>query len=307
MLNPTRVRVFFEVASRRSFASAADALNYTSPAVSHHITALEHELGATLINRASRPWTLTPAGERLYGHAETALAELAVAEAEISALSAGEIGRVRIGSVASGLRSIVPPAAAAFHVKHPHIELTLAESQPRPIVKDLRAGNLDLGIIVTAHREAPPESPSFKVTTLIEQSLMVAVPAKSRFGRRRSLTLAQLRNQAWLLPSPGRVPEFRGEVDALFHTAGYTPKIALELADDVAGQALIAAGLGIALIPGLAAPPAHPDVTLIPLRPNITRALHAISLAGTLSTPVLTLLEQLQLAAGQVTTRHASD
>jgi len=297
MLNLTRVRVFFEVARHRSFARAAEELSYTPSAVSHQIAALERELGMSLINRSGRPWSLTAAGEHLYRRAGSALGELATAEHDLAQLSTGARGRVRLSSVASGLRSVVPPAIAAFKSNHPDVDLRLAEEQPIAILHGLRKGELDVGIIVTSPGESPPRSSSIGVTTLIEQTLMVAVPSSSRFARAPHLTLRQLRAEAWLLPTHERVVEFRAELDALFEDAGYTPKVMLELDDEVAGGAFVASGLGIGLIPGLAAPTPQPGVTHVPLRPKRLRALHAVTTAGQVSQPIQTLVRELKQAA----------
>src|ERR1700722_8155063 len=101
MLNLTRVGVFYEVSRHRSFSRAAEELGYTPSAVSHQIATLERELGARLINRGVRPWTLTTAGERLYESAGAALSELAATEHELAVLSTGATGSLRLCSVAS--------------------------------------------------------------------------------------------------------------------------------------------------------------------------------------------------------------
>ncbi|HTY95684.1 MAG TPA: LysR substrate-binding domain-containing protein [Solirubrobacteraceae bacterium] len=300
MLNLARVRVFFEVARSRSFAGAADSLSYTPSAVSHQISALERELGTPLINRAARPWTLTSAGEQLYRRAEAALAELATAEDELAQLSAGEAGTVRLSSVISGLRSVVPPAAAALKARHPTVSLALSEAQPARVLRELRNGKVDVGIIIAGSGKPVPRSRTLRTVALLEQQMMVAVPTSGRLGRSNRLTLSELRGQSWLLPSGRRVPEFREEIDHLFKDAGYTPQVALELDDDVAGQALVAAGVGIGLGPGLAAPPPHSGVKLIPLSPPSRRTLYAVAASGPLRAPVETLLEELQLAAKRV-------
>jgi DNA-binding transcriptional LysR family regulator len=305
MLNLARIRVFYEVSRHRSFARAADELNYTPSAVSHQISTLERELALPLINRAGRPWRLTEAGEQLFRHAESALGELMAAEAELAALAATGAGHLRLGSVASGLRSVVPPAAESFKVKHPDVKLHLSEAQPTEILRQLRAGTLDIGIIVTAAGQSAPRSRRLSVTTLLEQSLMVAVPSSSRLGRSPHLTLRQLRAKPWLLPSLHRVPEFRKEIDELFGDAGYQPLVALELDDEVAAGALIAAGMGIGLIPGLAAPAPHAHVTYVPLRPKRLRALHAVTTTAAHNKPLQTLLRDLQRAASRLSTSAA--
>src|ERR1700689_4868163 len=111
MLDLRRVRVFFEVADRRSFSAAAAALDYTQPSVSHHVLALERELGQRLINRGTRPLSLTQAGEVLHAAAVVAVAEFSRAERELKSLREGESGRIALGSVVGGLRTVVTPAA----------------------------------------------------------------------------------------------------------------------------------------------------------------------------------------------------
>ncbi len=307
MLNLTRVRVFYEVARHGSFSRAAEELGYTPSALSHQIATLERELGARLINRGLRPWTLTTAGERLYESAGSALSELAAAEHELAVLSTGSTGGLRLCSVASGLRSVVPPAVAAFKSSHPDVELQLAEGQPTEILRQLRAGEIDIGIIATPHGQAPPRSRSLSVARLVEQTLMVAVSTSSALAKSSHLTLRQLRGQSWLLPTRDhRVSEFRTELDTLFEQAGYAPRVMLELDDEIAAQALIAAGLGIGLIPRLAAPAQHEGVTRIPLRPARVRALHVVTLARPVSRPLRTLVTDLKRAATQISA-SASD
>jgi DNA-binding transcriptional LysR family regulator len=301
MLNLTRVRVFHEVARHRSFSRAAEELGYTPSAVSHQIATLERELGTPLVNRGVRPWTLTTAGERLYESAGSALSELAAAEHELAVMSSGAAGSLRLCSVASGLRSVVPPAVAAFKSRHPNVDLHLAEGQPTSILRQLRAGEVDIGIIATRHGQAPPRSRSLSVAMLVEQTLMIAVATTSPLAKSSQLTLRQLREESWLLPTRDhRVSEFRNELDMLFEQAGYAPRVMLELDDEIAAQAVIAAGLGIGLIPRLAAPAEHKGVTRIPLRPTRVRALHVVTSAGPVSQPLRTLVTDLKRAATRV-------
>ena len=114
------------------------------------------------------------------------------------------------------------------------------------------------------------------------------------------LALRQLRDQNWLLPTHERVPEFRAELDSLFAQAGYAPKIMLELDDDAAASALIAAGLGIGLIPGLAAPAHRPGVAFVPMSPRRLRTLYAITNSGPLGRPTRTLITQLEAAGSRL-------
>jgi DNA-binding transcriptional LysR family regulator len=296
MLDLRRVRVFYEVAERRSFSAAAEALDYTQPSVSHHIAALEGELGQRLFNRGSRPLTLTQAGEILARAAAVGLAEFDRAELDLRALATGFTGRVALGSVVTGLRSVVPPAVRAFREQFPSVELVLEESQPAAVLGRLRSGHLDIGVIVTAHDADGPDERSFASHPLVEQSLMVAVPDGHSLARRKHVRLDMLKGEPLLLPSPARFPEFRAELDALFVEAGFAPASVLESTDDLAGARLIASGVAIGLAPVLGLTSVS-GVIMIPLRPAVTRQLYAVTVLGRHSAPVQALLAELRVAA----------
>lgn len=292
MLDLRRVRVFYEVARRGSFSEAAHALHYTQPAVSHHVSKLEEEVGAALINRASKPWRLTEAGERLYEHAEVALAELSIAEDELIARAGGERGQIRVASVLSGLRSVVPFALAGFRERFPKVQVVLTESQPALISRGVRAGEFDLGISIATASDDPSLSRSLDVRELLGQRMMVVLSADDELAGRDHLTLRSLRKRRWILPSARRVPEFRREVDALLVAAGYEPDVALDLTDDVAGVSLVAEHVGITLLPSLAIVPSD-RIVRIPLRPERKRALCLITRAGLEEEPVSRFAEEL--------------
>ncbi len=300
MLDLRRVRVFQEVADRRSFSDAADALNYTQPSVSHHIASLEAELGQRLVNRGIRPLTLTQAGEVLHRAASSALAEFERAELELRALAEGAAGRLSVGSVVTGMRSVVPAAAREFTRRFPRVELALAEVQPPEVLARLRSGRLDVGIVVSPHDTAVRAAAStFASHLLAEQSLMLALPSSHRLASRRHLRLGALKGERWLLPSPQRFPEFRAEADALLAAAGVSSPRVLECSDDVAGARLVAAGVGVALVPVLGALTV-PGVKLVAMRPALTRRLYAVTIAGRDSEPVAAFLGELHRSAARL-------
>jgi DNA-binding transcriptional LysR family regulator len=296
MLDLRRVRVFFEVAERRSFSAAAAALDYTQPSVSHHVLALERELGQRLINRGTRPLSLTEAGMVLYGAAAVAVAEFSRAELELRALKDGESGRVALGSVVTGLRTVVPPAVSAFGHRFPKVELVLEEAQPTEVLAWVRSGRLDVGIVVVTEGADPPDRAVFASHLLLEQPMLLAVCEDHRLARRRWVRLASLRGERWLLPGPTRFPEFRLEIEQLLAAAGVVPEGVLESTDDIAAARLIAAGVAVGLAPGIAGMPA-PGVVLVPLRPAVTRRLFAVTVDGVQAQPVRALLEDLRSAA----------
>src|ERR671930_1135614 len=131
MLDVKQLRVLKEVAERGSFSAAAEALNYTQPAVSQQIAALERATGAKLVDRMPRGIRLTDAGRALLPHAEAVLARLADAEAELESIGAMRSGRVRLASFPTGGSSFSPPGTAAFNESYPGDGIILSDARPR--------------------------------------------------------------------------------------------------------------------------------------------------------------------------------
>ena len=147
MLNPQRLRVFREVASRGSFSAAADSLSYTQSAVSQSVAALEAEMGVTLLERDRRGARPTSAGEALVAHADAILAQLDAAEAEVAAIAGLRGGQLAMASFPTAGATIMPLAVATFRAAHPEVTLSLAEGEPEEIAPRLRAGEFDLALL----------------------------------------------------------------------------------------------------------------------------------------------------------------
>ena len=124
------LRVLREVALRGSFSAAAEALDYSQPAVSQQIARLERQVGVKLIERRPKGLELTSAGSILVRHTETILAQLAAAEDELSELSADARGRIRIGSFATAAGTVLPRAVAAFRRVRPAVDVELSLMEP---------------------------------------------------------------------------------------------------------------------------------------------------------------------------------
>src|SRR2546423_2405545 len=250
MLDVRRMRVLREVAAQRSFSAAAEKLGYTQSAVSQQIAALEREAGATLIERNPRGMRLTDAGEALVRHADTILVRLAEAEAELDAIAGLEGGRLRMASFPTAGATLMPHAIAAFTAAHPAIALSLAEGEPEEIVPRLRAGEFDLVLLF----EFPGESEALAAGTqrfeLFEDPMQLALPSDHRLSRRRKLRLEDLKDESWIQTSASS-PCAR-HVLRCCHEAGFEPTVSFESDDYATVQGLVAAGVGVALIPQLA-------------------------------------------------------
>src|ERR671925_1860068 len=147
MYDLRRLRAFHAVAERGSFSAAALELGYAQSVVSHHVAALEQEFGLTLVNRGTRPVSITDAGARLLRHAEAVLGHVTAAEDELRAIVGLEGGTLRVGAFLSACNSFVPPALARFEAAHPGVEILLEQVEEPDALRGLRSGHLDVAVV----------------------------------------------------------------------------------------------------------------------------------------------------------------
>jgi DNA-binding transcriptional LysR family regulator len=264
MLNVTRLSVLKEVAYRGSLSAAADALSYTQSAISQQIAALEAETGMALLERHPRGVSLTAAGQTLVGHAEGILARLEAAEASLAAIAGLRGGRLRVASFPTAGATLMPLAIASFCSSYPDVELTLAEGEPEQIVPRLRAGELDLALLFEfAGESAPPQD--MTRTELLEDPLYLTLPRAHPLAAKASIRLGDLAAEAWVQTS--RSSPCARHVVRSCHAAGFEPNVAFESDDYQTVQGLVAAGVGVALIPELALSVVRDDILTRALSP----------------------------------------
>ena len=296
MLNVARLKVLDEVARRGSFSAAADALDYTQSAISQQIAALERETGMTLLQRHPRGVSLTAAGQTLVGHAEGILARLESAEAALGAIAGLRGGRLRMASFPTAGATLMPLAIASFRARHPDVELTLAEGEPEQIEPRLRAGEIDLALLFEFGAAAGADE--LTRVELLEDPLYLALPREHRLAKRRKLRLEDLREEAWVQTSSAS-PCARHVVRSC-HAAGFEPNVAFESDDYQTVQGLVAAGVGVALIPELALNPVvREDIAIRALSPHppVRQVVAATPAGARLQPATPTMLAALEEAA----------
>jgi DNA-binding transcriptional LysR family regulator len=264
MLNVGRLRVLREVAYRGSFSAAAEALSYTQSAVSQQIATLEAETGMTLLERHPRGVSLTAAGQTLVAHAEDILARLDAAEQALAAIAGLRGGRLRMGSFPTAGAALMPLAIARFRELYPDVELTLAEAEPEELVPRLRSGELDLALVFQFEGQPALEREMMRVP-LLADPMFVALPREHPLAGRRRLRLQDLREQAWVQTS--RASACARHVVRCCRAAGFEPQVSFESDDYATVQGLVAAGVGVALVPALALSSVHEDVVVRELSP----------------------------------------
>jgi DNA-binding transcriptional LysR family regulator len=255
MLDVRRLRVLAEVAAEGSFSAAGHALTLTQSAVSQHVAALEREVGQTLVVRGTRPLDLTEAGHALVRHATGIFARLDGAEQELAEIAHRRHGRLRFGAFPTALATIVPPAFARFRRHHPNVTLAVVDEHLQRLVPRLEAGELDLALIYDHPTLTDIAERDVERIPLLDDPFHVVLAAGHPLARlRRPLELGDLSRESWVGGAPNS-SWFRIVGDAC-RRASFTPRIAYASDDPVAVQALVAAGLAVSVIPGLAV--AHP-------------------------------------------------
>jgi DNA-binding transcriptional LysR family regulator len=247
--------VFREVAEQGSITTAARSLGYTQSAVSRHVSALESDLGVVLFDRMPRGVRLTEPGHRLLTHAYAVLDRLETARQDLADLELVETGRLRVGAFASADAALVPRALAAFRAEHPRVVVTLAEGLSADLLRRVLTDELDLAVVAP---RGPVDDSRLVLRPLMDESLLVALPRGHRLARRRTLRLAELADESWIAGSA--TPEETLISAAL--RSGWEPHVEYVLGEWLAKLGFVAAGLGITLVPALAASAARSDVLL---------------------------------------------
>jgi len=258
VIDLSRLRVLVAVAKEGSVTAAAEALHYAQPSVSHHLAKLEAEVGVPLLQRMGRGIRLTDAGRLLADRAETILAQVESVHAELAELAGLRTGRVRLAAFPSALATLVPFAAARVTAEHPGIQLSLSEAEPPEALSALRNSDVDVALIFE-HGD-PPQRDRRDITMLplLDEPLYIVTPANRSWAGPRA-ELATYAEDRWI----AGCERCREHLVVACGQAGFTPTVDFETEDYVAVQALVAAGLGVSLLPGLTlVANRHPGVRL---------------------------------------------
>ncbi|MER7500769.1 LysR family transcriptional regulator [Nonomuraea pusilla] len=274
MLDLNRLKALHAVHVYGSVGAAADALKVTPSAVSQQIAKLERETGARLMERSGRGVRLTDAAGLLAEHAERILALVETAKADFEALRGEVVGRLNVAAFPTAARGLMPRAVASLRDHHPDLWLQLYEREPERVLREVARGELDLGIIQDWLNRPMALPDGLSRATLLDDVADVALPASHPLAGQKELELAALRGERWISSSPGTVCH-----DWLVFTlrnADVEPEIAC-MADEYPTQlALVAAGLGCAIVPRLGRDCVPDGVRLVPTRPRQSRRIYAV-------------------------------
>jgi len=267
-----QLRYFVAVADVRHFTQAAELVGITQPSLSKQIHALEADLGAALFERIRGNVGLTPAGAVLLPLARRILADVETAEREVQELVGLRRGRVRLGATPSLATSLAPPVLRRFRDAYPGVDLRVQEDGSQDLVRALLRGDLDLALIILPEQGVDP---GLRVEPLLRESLVVAsvdpVPAAEGTG---SLHITDLRDQPLVMFRTGY--DLRDATLAACRAAGFEPTVAVDGGEMDSVLSFVAAGLGLALVPGIVVA-GRPGIRVTPLTPPGVRRTIALA------------------------------
>lgn len=243
-MDPRRLLVFREVARAGSLAGAARVLGWTQPAVSQQVKRFEVENGTPLVVRQGRGVVLTEAGRVLLGHAEAVADRLAAAEQEVAALAGLGAGVVRLAAFPTAAAVLLPPALVALRERAPALQVRFTELEPPEAEAAVRAGDSDLAVVFRHERDDDPVPGDLLRVPLSRHPVHAVV----REGVVLPDRLADLAAEPWIA---GCV-RCRAHLLRCARTCGFTPDVRYATDDHVVVQRLVAAGLGVALLPAWA-------------------------------------------------------
>ncbi|MER5641947.1 LysR substrate-binding domain-containing protein [Kitasatospora sp. NPDC002227] len=302
MFDSRHIKTFHEVVSAGSYSAAARALGYTQPAVTQQMKALERSAGVPLFTRAGRGLRLTEAGEALARHAEVILGSLSAAQQQLGALARLRAGRVRICAFPSANATLIPEATARLLADHPGVRVELMEAEPPESVHRLLRGECDIALAFTY-----PGSPGAAVSgaengpeelveiPLLEDQLTVLLPVGHPYARRHAVRLSDLTEERWI----AGCPRCRANLLQVCAEEGFAPDVVFTTDDNLAVQSLVAAGVGVALMPALVLSfLSHRKVTGRLVEPHLRRRVCAYVLREHLRVPATALvLDELRAVA----------
>jgi DNA-binding transcriptional LysR family regulator len=238
------LRSFVTVAEELHFGRAAERLHIAQSPLSQQIQRLERQVGVALFDRNRRKVELTEAGQAMLVHAREALAQADLAANAARGAAAGEAGNLRVGFLASAalelLATIIPP----WRVIAPAATLEFVEGTTRDHVAGVRERTLDVAFV------RPPQAADDLVVDVVGREPVVAVvPSGTRLAQRKSLRLNQLRDEPFVLFPRESAPDFHDDLIDACSKSGFAPKVDYECSAMPTVVAVVAAGLGVSLVP----------------------------------------------------------
>ncbi|MET0899070.1 MAG: LysR substrate-binding domain-containing protein [Mycobacterium sp.] len=257
------LKYFRAVAEELHFGRAAQRLHIAQPPLSQQIRQLEHELGVALFVRSTRKVELTPAGAVYLEKVRAILDSVEDAGRQAGRVASGQEGNLAIGCVGSATYSLLPQLVKGLRDEMPQVEVSIRGEMLAPgQLQALVAGEIDLALL-----RPPVEHSDIQSETVRRDRLLVAVPADHRLATRRVVNVGDLRNEDFISHAGQGRSSMSEVLTSLSGAAGFTPRVRHEVEETSTLVTLVAAGLGVAVVPAPTADLGVTGVSYLPLQP----------------------------------------
>lgn len=278
LLDARRLQIYVTVAAEGSFTAAADQLYLSQSAVSQQMAILEREVGVPLMDRMPRGIQLTPAGELLAERARVILDGMTSLEHELHQLT-DQQRRVSLGAFSTAGAHLIPLTVKAFHQRYPDGQINVVSSHAGDVPGQLRDGAIDIGLVWDYDYAPSAPAENLRTTPLLVDPLLVALPAGHPLAQRSELSLGELADAPWIVRDHRQ--RYTDAFETMCRIVGFEPHIVFRTEDYQAVQGLVAAGIGVSLMPQMCVTAERTDVVTLPLSsPSFARRVAAVSLPG---------------------------
>ncbi|RDI34534.1 LysR family transcriptional regulator [Lentzea flaviverrucosa] len=306
MLNLERLRTLHAVSTTGSVRGAAEALHVTTSAVSQQLSRLEREVGQPLLEKRGRGIRLTDAGDLLADHAGRLLQQVELAETDLAGHRGAVAGSLTVAAFATAARGLLPTVLHTLRQRHPNLSARLTELEPTESIAQLRHADIDIAVVQDWPEQPLAVPEGISCAPLLEDVLDVALPARHPLSGRASTTLEELHGEDWVGWPSDEI--CHGWLENMLRRNGIERRITHTASEHSTQLALVAAGLGAAIIPRLGRGPAPEGVRFVPLLPAPRRRVFALWRNSTTNRPACrAALRALQDAARQGDTDRVAE
>ncbi|SDS03328.1 DNA-binding transcriptional regulator, LysR family [Brevibacterium sandarakinum] len=263
MIDLRRLRALAAVAEHGTVTAAATALNFTPSAVSQQIGQLAHDLGTELLEHQGRRVHLTPAALILLTHANTIQAQWEQARAELAATTDSLRGTLRICGVSSAIAALAAPATTCLQARHSHLQVLLREEESADCYRLLLSDEADIALVLPTLDAPPPTDERFEQQPVLNDPQDLLLPVGHKLAQTGGVNLADAGEESWIVKRHDN--DSYTLLSVACAAAGFTPNITHQAKEWYAVSALVAAGLGVCLLPRIVPIPASHAVIRVPL------------------------------------------
>jgi LysR family transcriptional regulator, benzoate and cis,cis-muconate-responsive activator of ben and cat genes len=255
-----RLELFVTLVDAESFRTAAEQLFITQPALSQQIIRLESEVGMQLIDRSTRPFSVTAAGREFYLRCQQILEHVHGLEDLMMRTKSGRLGRVRVGMASSLMYGHLPSAIKAFRDEHTSVDVSISYTITVEIIDQLESGRLDLAVLLTA-----PDLPKLETVQLYSEPYVLAVPDDHRLATAEVVRIEELRDEQLITIPRHAAPENHDALVVACMRAGFSPRGPIASGSYLDLIGMVSAGSGLSFVPRSVTNLTMPNVVYRPL------------------------------------------